>query len=1204
MQYRRFERDSYQGIHMKKVIQLLSLFCLAGNLVADIEFESTESRLRVNVSGHGASIDYDPAVVVPFSTGTIQYQRGADNSGKAFQFSYGRIEESLLTYADVANVSYSPGADGALITMSGGGLVDAVNGFRIETLTVGSGEGENILAGAPKLLNAINLGCGVDLTCKLTAPLSKNIRLRDGGTLTLESDLFCQSNVAITGCGNVDTNGHSLSFGQHYASCVHSDLTFIGDVNVINLRGSLVLDGEWTFENVTVLTGSSSVLDLSHGGVIYIAPGATLKLSDVVIRGITQDNFIFLTEEGESAGTVVLNGARLELADRSEETDSELVFDAGTIEVYADSMITIKNRNLVFEEDAVLNVHAGVTLSLNVLSNTFDPFGGTVYAPYPIYVDHEKNDENVALNVNELTGNLIIGSGGAIVEMSQALIPGGYFGGIPPLLDNSTMLTPGDVIHLEESAEFDGGGSTIVFSKTGGSQFVVDADVTVSLSNIEFQGITNNTFDLGENAKIELGANVRWVLTEDVTWTREQIVLAGVGNVFELISDGPVRTLYFVSDNVGSEHNPNYREHLVLNSNAIILRNVELKGLRHVSYDSICVDEDTTVVGSITLGGNAAIELVEYVNDDIFTIVGLDNRIRLAVHEPVFEGQLHFDPDMMSSLEFSFITPPDAYRPPVLHFYDDFMNLSSENGVAYLSLKAPSLTINNHAVSAFNMGKNSVLSGESVTVVGNPIMQTSARASFIPGLQLLSSLDEGAVSFSTTLLNSMRGPGYKAPVPAYIYAARKKNEELALTRGLSLPPSNLAVVHYDTAIALPVMAGNLVLKDSYGHRYTNFRISETRDLNVTFSDGVEVVQGPVDTVLKYDDVINVVRGTVQKPNTLKLSHNMALDGLLMLDDNAVMCFEFAPDTDPISLTIGSDLLVSCGECSTIIFRGNGTVIMPESFTLSFGETHSTLCIGAGTTLLMSEGQALTLVGKGTVLCQDGGKIVISNASDVCCGVSSSDDITLRAKNGGTVCVGDVVDTDNGLSYLSFPLMRGELDFSDGGRLVIANDGRVECNGRYGAYLGGVIRSLNFSDGGLLYIASQGLLNVGSNSTGDGINLYVHGATISGNGCIGKIGTEYIGKIQQNLDSKERLTADQLVRALIQTQSNLLYATLFVDSDNNRILRSRNGTLVEIGVNEVIVGEEPISVGSSEYRVVGYNGLTGRRFWYSENGVRS
>jgi len=232
-------------------------------------------------------------------------------------------------------------------------------------------------------------------------------------------------------------------------------------------------------------------------------------------------------------------------------------------------------------------------------------------------------------------------------------------------------------------------------------------------------------------------------------------------------------------------------------------------------------------------------------------------------------------------------------------------------------------------------------------------------------------------------------------------------------------------------------------------------------------------------------------------------------------------------------------------------------------------------------------------------CQDGGLIAIENGSEIRCGLRTDDVITLRAKNGGIFRVGDVLDLrdDGPSSYLSLTGCFSSLNCSQGGRLIIADRGICECNAYHGSTSALLLSAIDFSNGGSLYIAADGLLNIASNSGGgSGIALYLHGAAISGTGLVGVVGSAFRGKIQQNLVSQEDLTAREIVQCLVQTKTNLLVSTAYIDQNGQMSIRTKNGVLITLNAYQVVTSDNADGV------ILGYNSITGKRFSYDADGV--
>jgi hypothetical protein len=854
-------------------------------------------------------------------------------------------------------------------------------------------------------------------------------------------------------------------------------------------------------------------------------------------------------------------------------------------------MFVIKNRNVTFEDDAVLIIDAAV-LTLNVLSNTASPYTGTVYAPSPIYNDdHEKLVANIAANI--IAGNLEISNGGIITELNAATVisDGGGGGGGDFSVETGGFLSPESILLYEEDTEINGFGSRVVFSRTSNPQFVVADNTTVRLSNITLDGITANTFSIGTDAVLEIDENVDFILTDDITWSAEQICLVGEGNTFKIKSAGPQRTLYFHSPGVGDPHDMSYSTHLAIGVNTLELYNVVLKGLRHVSFDS---DE---VVGDIVLAGNAVIETDsdEYVSSHHFVIQGAHNSFRTRTDNMTFEGSITFDPLSMSSVSFDFILEEGLARTPVIHFWDDCLQVSSETGAAYCSFNAPVTQVSNHAGTAFVLGNNGYLKGNRVAVALNPILQTSSRATIFPGMQLTTALSSGAIIIGDGLLDAMRGH--------YSYNHKRLSARQALrrsellTRALSLPNESLKpVIHYDSALALPEIAGNLMLRDLYGVSYTNWGISSEQAANITLQDGVRVTQSSVATTLKEGDILNIVGGTIQQPNTLVIASDFSLEGNLMFDDNAVLCIEGSSLGAPALLNFAESSSISFGANSRLMIRGNIEVNFPFGYEIAYGDTGSTVSIGDRTFVRIYAEQEVALSGLGTLLCEDGGRIIIEMGGGLRVGTDFDDELSIRVKTGGSIQVGDVMDVYEQPSYLSFAGAHYTLDCSQGGNLYIAQNGICECNLYHSSTRTGYMSSINFSSGGSLYIAQGGLFNVWRNTGEFGIGLALYGASLQGLGTVGLAGTSFQGTIQSNPGIVASVTAAEFVRTLVQMNTALHEATLYMDGANQK-LRTKNGDIILLNQNQVILSDT-----ESSGVVSGYNGRTGRRFSYDADGV--
>ncbi|MDQ5890458.1 MAG: hypothetical protein QG604_332 [Candidatus Dependentiae bacterium] len=1159
---------------MKKLIYILVALCHVVAVQADIDFGSNDATLKLKSA---MTFNYIPDLPSAFGKGCIQNTFDVMFTGFPFAIENAIVKQNDSTYAYLANATYTSGNSGAVVSLQNSGVLNGVNGFKVWALSVG-GE-DAVLAGDLVLQNQLDLAPDGDLTCALTAPLTNNIFL-DGGTLFLTKDLMCNTGVSVSGSGTISAQDHEFMFGGYYYSALNSNLCW-SSCNSIKLRGTIALAGAWSFEGVCCIDGDGATIDLRSGGSMFVRPESLLILRDVAIKGITADNFGFIHQDGQDDGTLQIDGARLQSA-------ADVVMTFGSLVVTGDSMFMLGDHDWTFSGDGSLTVDAA-TLSLNVLSNDTAAYDRTIYAPLPVFSGHVKNLENIASNRD--SGNLIFVNGGVVAEVSQVLVAGGYSGSASTL-DESAVLSPSDSIDFTDHTVVDGTGSKIQFANPGTPQFTIADGKTVRISNIELDGVTSSTFSLGTNSVLEIGENVIFTLAEDVLWSVGKIVLVGTGQTFEMKSSGPKRTWTFSSAPTNDHAPYTYLTHLDLQSNTLVLRGVALGGLRHIVWGSADVD-GTTIVGDIALGGDGTLNVTtESIVSHNIVIQGLNNRILLWAYQNTFDGLISFDDTMASGLSFSFVLPTTLYGAPYIHFWDGTLDLSSTTGTAYCSFDFPSVCVTNHCVDSFVIGNNGILAGNLVTIVQNSILQTSARAMLNPGIQLFSELNTGAIILSDELLDAMLRSrfGRRYPTPAY-----KMHSRPLLTRGLYLPnEAARPVVHYATAISLPLLAGNITLQDIYQKVYNNLAISDSRSLNLTLYDGVTVEQAlETPTTLKDTDFINIVGGTLQKPNKIAITSDFTINGNLMFGDNAVLCIQSNSPT-PVTITFGADSIISFGLNSVLLFQGFGSIILPDGYRI-VGNT-STFLISEGMQLLLNEGQAIEFCGNGVMQCQDGGQVIVERGSEIRYGATSSDTVVLRAKNGGMVRVGEVLDIGDETSYLSFAGCTASLDFSQGGRLIITQAGVCECNAYHGVADQLMIDTIDFSNGGELYVAGDGLFNVADNTYGDGITLLLDGARLSGNGLVGVVGSSFCGKLQENLFSEAGLTSIELVRLLLQANENLIASTVFFDANDQKVLRTKNGVLVTLNANQIITGDTEAGV------VTGYNALTGRRFSYNADGV--
>lgn len=1149
------------------------LFFLSCAASAGIEFEDHETSWLVLGDEGVVDLSANPLVV----TGRIEWDSAS-----------GRVVNGPLLYRDgtlgsieggdatLSNVYYADIGEDSILAFEGDSLLVGRDGYRMLSAFIG-GTG-NEIRGDVILTAALTVPAEADLTLSITRPLTQRILL-DSSELFLGADLVCGDNVCIVGTGAVSTQDYTLTLAARYTSDVEGALTW-NDVKGMYIRGNLPLAADWTFSGTSHVDGDGAIIDLTRGGSITVGANSVLILEDVTLRGVTNESLVFGDEDSE----LHLRGCRLEFAD-----DYAIV--EGTVIVTQDSMFVLRGYDVTFDGIALLSVQYA-TLVLNVLSNDTDPYANTLYAPTALFVDHAMSADAFATNVE--AGNLETLHGGVIAELNQIV---GAAGGGSGLLDGSGVMATDDSLHFTVDTLYGAGGAKVIFSNPGTAQFIVDPGVEVVLENLELQGITATTFSLGDGSRVLIGENVTFELAEDIAWPTKELVIQDSSSFTIRSASGVPRVFSMESDPIGGSTPEDYEylTHLDLGTGSLVLENVILKGLRHVVFGMDDTGEEV-IYGGIILHGDASIEDDRLVIDHHFVVAGTGNMLRLRSDEMTFDGSISFDPVSVSALTVLTVLPSTFYGTPRVHFGSGVLNVSSEIGQACLFFDAPKIQVVNNAADSFSLGSNGVLAGHTVDIDLYPIMQESARVLLRPGLRITSALSAGAFMLSEDLLDAMRSPFAKRAMTSW---ERARREQRFATRGVDLVDESLKpIVHYDSAVSLPQMAGNITLRDTQATMFTNWRVSDVRAVNCTLYDGVNVQQSSAATTIKSDDIINVIGGTMHHPNTIYISNDLTIDGALNLDDNAVLCITVAPGSAIPTITFSDSSSISWGAGSVLILRGQGNVAIPDSWSIDFADTDSQFVFDDGMQLVVPYGHMANLTGAGTLVCQNSAQITVANEGRLRCGMSIDDAVSLRVKTGGTVIVGDLLASVL-IARLSLVGVGSSLDCSQGGLLAIGQYGEVELNSLDKVAKPGYITSCNFGSGGGLYIAKQGALYLTSNNGGvDGLSFLFEGGSIGGSGVIGVLGNSFQGKIQPNIGTYRTKTATLITAALVQTMPTLVASTLFINGNDEKILRTKNGVLVTLGINDVIISD------SADGTVRGRQALSGRNFTYNANGVRS
>ncbi|MBU4270207.1 hypothetical protein KKE07_05040, partial [Candidatus Dependentiae bacterium] len=207
------------------------------------------------------------------------------------------------------------------------------------------------ISGGGSILLPINIqDSNATLSSAFLGNFSSNINL-NGGDLYLNSNLSFYDDKFITGSGNIYLNKNSIWFGGTNDLHLSNTLDWY-NASDINLRSKTILSGRWNFNGESELNGHGNILDLTTGGTLYLRSGATLNITDVMIKGLgINKGWIDFADD---TGQVNLSNVTVELEDRFYTNKSGIYVDGP-------STFILKNYDWTFDNNASLTVD-GLTL--------------------------------------------------------------------------------------------------------------------------------------------------------------------------------------------------------------------------------------------------------------------------------------------------------------------------------------------------------------------------------------------------------------------------------------------------------------------------------------------------------------------------------------------------------------------------------------------------------------------------------------------------------------------------------------------------------------------------------------------------------------------------------------------------------------------------------------------------------------------------
>ncbi|MBU1007703.1 hypothetical protein KKA53_01315 [Candidatus Dependentiae bacterium] len=1122
-----------------KIFMLLvtvTAFLFLGKTQAGFNFSNQNSTVHVGsqasfiinreIGGMNGTLhldDYDPdritgASEIVFEKGVLENgYAGTTLSGKYTP--YGNLgHDKVQLQGTPSNPHWFISQDGAvvpMITVQGGGN-------RVQGRPVFSSE--ILFDGDPS----------TKLSIEIQNKLSKDIELNNG-VLDLGGDLSLADGVMIKGPGTVEFNEKTLYLGN---CCESWDRVLrLKEARDIQFYSRQNLTGVWTFEGDGLINGHGSVLDVTGGGKIVVEPNSQLYINNAVIKGVGDlaglGGFVF----ADVSSRIILSNVTIEL-------DSSYATTIGNIYVDGSSTVIVKDHVWLFDQQGSLTVD-GVVLWTDLAGAIVDGSSGIVFgAPE---ANHYSSVESGAVKMAvgghdfDSLSNLVYENSDAIAHLQES--SGG-----------GTTLLPGETLTFDIDQTLDGGGKNVVFSHSEQPQFVVGAGVTVTLENIEFLRINENTFQMGAGSKIKVGPNVLFELSEDVVWRDKNIELVGEDNIFTIRGVGGRKRLDCSCSCANSDLAIN------LSGNTLLLQNIEFSGLHFCDGSRRLRTRERQGVpsGAIALGGNSIVH-IEYSTPMNFIAQSNDNELRLRRNNVALKGRLLFGNMPENDLHIKFLLEDEGSTSPRVRFESAFALITSQDGWANLIFDDPYVEVYNETDSSFVLSDRALLQGNRLEILHSPIKQISRNIVIMPDVELTSDLDNAIEQeFLRFLWDSTRGVGTRrnSQRERVVLSAHKENYEITYkSRGNQRwTPDEADFEINNNSMKLSRAKHNIWLNRG---TITDFGVSEDEPLSVTMVDGATLKQGGRSVAIKHGDEIRAQgRG-----NKIVVSNTFMINGKLLFADNSELTFEFDSDCysrrscPEVRFACDYEQVLAISKGSRLTFRGKGNVVFQDGYVLCFDGAVCSLQDSAE--LSFAPNAILSVTGSGKIFVDNKARLCVGSGQQLTLGLNALDSIELLVDRQGEVVVGGEVMLQGGAH---------EVDVMRYGKIVVKNDGLFEING--------VLTRFTLRSGGTLEVNRGGLLRMGEREA-----PFIWDNRDGGfkpGGILGLGASDFAGQIQDVTVGPVSLLPKDFVSLFIDKRPEFTETVLFLDALGNRKICTRDGIVVDLLEDDLITGENVVT----------------------------
>ncbi len=628
------------------------------------------------------------------------------------------------------------------------------------------------------------------------------------------------------------------------------------------------------------------------------------------------------------------------------------------------------------------------------------------------------NNSNAILNLN------LAGGCSDCCEITQGPLSSDI------VMTRNCQVDPIKQIHIVGNMTIDGQGANVIFSNPDMPQFVIDAGVTVTLTNIQLLRLNAKTFQFGPGASIVIGKGVTFELVEDIAFAGGTIAIDGTVNdptVFKVKSDGCENRFIITPTVVGTPQGPIILKNFNIGVNTLQFENTEFIGLESALIDKVQLPDGSLFVGSIALAGCSHVNVASDTDANFF-IEGDRNGFEFLNDGLALRGFILFSDDFESELHFFFKLQSPISGNPQIIFGDNLLFVSSAMARASVIFDDYWVTIVNEGQNSFVTDANAFIGGRHLELLNFPIKQTSTDlildsvlqlhtdqinsidASFIrsiqPSRRVITAIGlqrdkerQELLGKMSESLNSLKNNS-KASTASKRKAINKKQRNQR-SRAITLPSFFDLVVNGQ--VQQSACLGNIKVENG---EISQFGIDDSIPLNLYMLGNGKLSQKESDVTLKQNDTI-FVRGD---NNVVHVTETLMVQGQFIVDENSELIFEFDQEADDATIIFDTSLgnnMLTIPENTIVRFKGTGTVIFTDGFTIKLESND----IGPNTALLyfsdnavaqLFDSATMTISGRGRLWVDDGARINVGGDQHLIIGNSPPEGALASTQCGGSI----------------------------------------------------------------------------------------------------------------------------------------------------------------------------------------------------------